>query len=110
MGALTVNIIKRQPMGGTARSVIADVTWSNSYASGGDTFTPAQFGLSTVNHIDAGGAAGASNTAFVVGVDIPNGKLKLHGGAASGVGLAEPSGNQTTTVARVLAIGDAPYI
>jgi hypothetical protein len=110
MGAVTVAIVKRQVLGGTSRNVIADVTWSNAYASGGDTFTPSQFGLTTVNHIDANAASGAANTAFVVIPDIPNSKLKIMGGAASGVGLAEASGNQTTTVARVVAIGDAPYV
>ena len=110
MGALTVAIVKRNALGGTARNVIADVTWSSSYASGGDTFTPSQFGLTTVNHIDANTASGPTNTAFVVVPDIPNLKLKLMGGAASGVGLAEATGSQTTTVARVVAIGDAPYV
>ena len=110
MGALTVAIVKRNALGGTARNVIADVTWSSAYASGGDTFTASQFGLTTINHIDANSALGAANTAFVVVPDIPNLKIKLMGGAAAGVGLAEATGNQTTTTARVIAIGDAPYI
>ena len=110
MGAVTVAIIKRQMLGGTSRNVIADVTWSSSYAAGGDTYTPSQFGLTTINGFFSSSAAGATSTGFAVVPDIPNNKLKLQGGAASGVGFAEASGNQTTTTARLLVIGDAPYV
>jgi hypothetical protein len=110
MGAVTVAIVKRQMLGGTARNVIADVTWSGAYAAGGDTYTPSQFGLTTVNAIVTSSAGGAASTGYTVVPDLTNNKLKLQGGAASGVGLAEASGNQSATVARVLAIGDAPYV
>ena len=111
MGAVTVAIVKRQVLGGTARNVIADVTFSGSYAAGGDTYTPSQFGLSTVNYIAPTMAAGSTTTGYNVLPDIPNGKLRLIGGAASGVAGAETgTAGQTGTVARLLVIGDAPYV
>jgi hypothetical protein len=113
MGAVTATIIKRQPLGGTARCVIADVTWSNSYANpAGDTFTAKLFGLNIVNAIIPASAAGASNVGYAVTPDLTNLTLKLEGGAASGVGLAQPTNasDQSGTVARVLVIGDAPYV
>ena len=84
----------------------------SSYATGGDTFTPSQFGLSTVNHIDAGTAVASATTGYSVMPDFVNNKLKLIGGAASGVAGAEVTAATDThlVVARVLAIGDSPYV
>ena len=112
MGAVTVAIVKRQVLGGTARNVVADVTFSGSYAAGGDTFTASQFGLNTVNAIIPQGAAvGSATTGYTLMPDIAGGKLRLIGGAASGVAGAETgTAGQTGTVCRVLVIGDAPYV
>lgn len=110
MGAVTVSIKQRKPLGGVARMVVADVTWSNSYASGGDTYTDNQFEMTTVHGIYGGAAGGASSVGYLVVPDIPNKKLKLQGGAASGVGLAQATGDQSGTVARVIVIGDHPYV
>jgi hypothetical protein len=111
MGAVTVVIRKRNVIG-AARSCIADVTFSGSYGAGGDTFTPAQFEMRTVDAIiDQGAAAASATTGFVLSPDIAGGKLRLLGGAASGVALAESAvAGQTGTVQRVLVIGDNPYI
>lgn len=110
MGAVTVVINRRNPLGGTAAHCLATVTWSNSYASGGDTYVNSQFGLTNVNEIIAGGAAGAAGVGYLVVPDIANKKLKLDGGAASGVGLAQTSGDQSGTTAQILVFGDEPYI
>ena len=50
MGAVTVAIKARFPIG-PCRAVLADVTFSSSYGAGGDTFTPSQFFMTTVNAI-----------------------------------------------------------
>jgi hypothetical protein len=115
MTAVTsVTIIKRSPLGGTARHVIADVTFSNSYATGGDTFTAAQFGLTTVNYISPTIAFGSASTAYAVLPDLTGLKLKLHGmgaSAATTVALTETTTtDQHLTVARLIVIGDAPYV
>jgi hypothetical protein len=112
MGAVTVAIVKRQVLGGTARNVVADVTFSGTYGAGGDTYTPSQFGLTTVHAIIPQGAAvGSTTTGYQLMPDIAGNKLRLIGGAASGVAGAETAtGAQTGTVCRVLVIGDAPYV
>lgn len=112
MGAVTVAVNTRGAVdGGVARSVIATVTWSSSYAANGDTYTPSQFGMTTILAIDPlGAAAGAAGVGYVVGVDITNKKLLLYGGAASGVGLAQTTGDQSGTTCRVLVHGDFPYV
>ena len=112
MGAVTVAIKRRYyPQGGKA--VVADVTFSSTYANpAGDTFTARQFELMTVDHIDSGAAVGASNVGYAVNADITNKTMRLYGGAASGVGLAQPTngGDQSGTVVRVIAFGDNPAI
>src|SRR4051794_37711935 len=111
MGAVTV-VIRRRNVIGAARSVIADVTFSGTYAAGGDTYTNAQFEMGTVDAIiDCGAAAGSTTTGYVVSPDLTNKKLRLLGGAASGVALAETgTAGQTGTVQRVLVLGDNPGI
>lgn len=111
MGAVTVSIKKRNYIG-AAKAVIADVTFSGSYAAGGDTYTNAQFEMGTIDAIiDQGAAAGSATTGYVLSPDLANKKLRLLGGAASGVALAETAtAGQTGTVQRVLVLGDNPNI
>jgi hypothetical protein len=111
MGAVTVVIRKRNVIG-AARSCIADVTFSGTYGAGGDTYTPGQFEMRTIDAIiDMGAAAGSATTGYVLSPDLANNKLRLLGGAASGVALAETgTAGQTGTVQRVLVLGDNPYI
>ena len=112
MGAVTVAFVKRNLGGGTARTALVDITFSGSYAAGGDTYTAGQFGMSTVHAINPQGAAvGSATTGYVVMPDYANSKLKLMGGAASGVALAETgTAGQTGTVCRCIVTGDAPYV
>jgi hypothetical protein len=106
MGAVTV-AIKRRNVVGASREVIADVTFSGTYGAGGDTFTNQQFecdaNLTIDAIIDCGAAVASATTGYILAPDIPNKKLRLFGGAASGVALAEASvGNQAATVQRVI--------
>lgn len=114
MTALTSAVVKaRNPLGGTAKSRIVDVTFSNSYAAGGDSYTPAQFEMTTVLAIIPLGAAfGSSTTAYVVRPDIPNNKLMLYNsnGAAPAALLETATTDQHLTTARLLVIGDHPYV
>lgn len=112
MGAVTVSIVKRTGLSPTGKMVIADVTFSGSYGAGGDTYTPSQFGMTTVNAIiPQGDAVGSATTGYALAPDIANSKLRLLGGAASGVAHAETgTAGQTGTVARVLVYGDLPNV
>lgn len=112
MGAVTVKIIKRDCYGATHVRV-ADVTFSSSYGAGGDTVKASDFELSTVHAIQDCGTAGSATTSYNLLPDLTVGALKLRliGGAASGVAGAETgTAGQTGTVARVIAYGDNPYI
>lgn len=111
MGAVTVAFVKRNVVGGVARSAIVDITFSGTYAAGGDTYTPGQFGMSTIHAIMPQGTAGSATTGYVVLPDITNSKIRLLAGSAAGSPLAETAtAGQTGTVARCLVIGDSPYV
>jgi hypothetical protein len=111
MGAVTVSIKKRN-VAGASKMVIADVTFSGTYGAGGDTYTNAQFEMDTIDAIvDCGAAVGSTTTGYVLAPDLANKKLRLLGGAASGVALAETAtGVQTGTVQRVAVFGNNPYV
>src|SRR6266496_2824490 len=112
MGAVTVAIKKRTGYSPVGKIVIADVTFSGTYAAGGDTFTPSQFEMKQVDAIvDMGAAVASATTGYVLAPDLANNKLRLLGGAASGVALAETAtAGQTGTVQRVLVFGDNFYV
>jgi hypothetical protein len=111
MGAVTVAIRARQVLGGVSRSCVADVTFSGSYAAGGDTYTPSQFGMTTILAMVPQGVVGSATTGYVAMPDVANSKIRLLAGAAAGSPLAETAtANQAATVARVLVIGDFPYV
>lgn len=113
MAALTsVTINARNVVGGVGRSCIATCVFSSTYASGGDTYTNAQFGMTTILAIiPLGGADSGSTTSLVVVPDLTNKKLRLEGGAAAGALLAENStGDVHLFSVKVLVIGDFPYV
>jgi hypothetical protein len=112
MGAVTVAIRKRTGLGAASVIRIADVTFSGAYAAGGDTYTNAQFEMGTIDAIiPISPAVASATTGFDVMPDLANKKLRLMGGAAAGVALAETAvANQAATVVRVLVIGDNPSI
>jgi len=111
MGAVTVAIRAQRPLGGVARCVVADVTFSGTYAAGGDTYTPSQFGMTTILAMVPQGVTGSATTGYVALPDIANNKIRLLAGSAAGSPLAETAtAGQTGTTARVLVIGDHPYV
>ena len=115
MGAVTVSIVKKS-VGGyvpAGKCVLADVTFAASYATGGDTFTASQFGMNKIDAIvDCGAAFGSATTGYLAFPDLTNSKIRLLGGAASGVALAEAANasNQSATVLRCLVYGDNPHV
>src|SRR5262245_8033424 len=114
MGAVTVAIVRRNFVG-ASKEVTALVTFSGTYAAGGDTYTNQNFEFQandTIDSIDPCGPAVASaTTGYNVMPDLSAKKLRLLGGAASGVALAETgTAGQTGTVARVIVRGANPYI
>jgi len=112
MGAVTVAFVKRNVVGGVARSAVVDVTFSGTYAAGGDTFTPSQFGMTSIlAMVPMGSAFGSATTAYVVSPDLANNKIKLMASAAAGTAPTETAAaGQIATVARMLVIGDFPYV
>lgn len=111
MGAVSTSL-KKTVYHSAGKMVIADVTFSGTYAAGGDTYTNALFGISSsIDAIVDGGTVASATTGFVLSPDLSGKKLRLLGGAASGVALAESAvANQAATVARVVVFGDDPYI
>lgn len=111
MGAVTV-AIKRTQYTSAGKIVVADVTFSGSYGAGGDTYTFANFGISSnIDAIVDGGTIASATTGYVLGPDLSGKKLRLLGGAASGAALTESgTAGQTGTVARVVVFGDDPYV
>jgi len=111
MGAVTVALRAQRPLGGVARCVVADITFSGTYAAGGDTYTPSQFGLTSVLAMVPQGVTGSATTGYVALPDIANNKIRLLAGSAAGSALAETAvANQASTVARMLVVGDHPYV
>lgn len=105
MGAVTV-AIDRQRSRKDCGYITADVTFSGTYAAGGDTYTDKQFEMLRVDAIMDAGTTGSATTAYAVVPDLTNKKLRLMGGAASGVALAETgTAGQTGTVAHVIVFG-----
>lgn len=50
MGALTITLLGMQPsVDGNQRTVMGKMTFSDSYATGGDTFDPIQLGLAQLD-------------------------------------------------------------
>src|SRR5436189_217794 len=105
MGAVTVAIKKRNVVGG-AKLIVADVTGSASYATGGDTYTNANFeALLNVDAIIDCGTPG-----YVLVPDLANKKIKYFKGAA-GLLVEETAATVlSAVVSRVIAYVDEPYI
>ena len=110
MGAVTV-VNRRTVYSSAGKMITADVTFSGTYGAGGDTYTESLFGCRTIDAILDGGTIASATTGFVLAPDLTGKKLRLLGGAASGVALAESAvANQAATVARVVVLADQPYV
>lgn len=102
--AISVSIVKRSGILPAGRAVIADVTFDSSYPAGGEPYTPAMFGLNSVDLLVAAPAKGSATTAYACMADHTNSKLMLFGQTAATSALVETAtANQSATVARVIA-------
>lgn len=113
MGQITSKIVTRQRLSGGSLLVIAELTMSNSYATGGDDLpTNANLGLGTgANALHAIFLAGLrGNVGYLLAVDFPNRKIRAYlTGAAAGSALDEANGQDLSSFAiRALILGDGP--
>lgn len=81
-----------------------EVTFDNSYATGGESLTPALLGLATIDYLKANPSA----TGYVFNYDYAANKILALRGAGTGAVLAEETAavDLSATVTRVQAIGD----
>lgn len=91
---------------GAQKRVVARYTLDSSYPTGGYSITPNSVGLSVINAARAT-VDSPSTSEYVAAFDRTNNKVKLFGGAASGVALAEVTAatNVATVVVEVDLIG-----
>lgn len=83
--ALTVAFAKGPAVEGDLSYVVAQITWDNSYPTGGLALTPAQVGLSKILFSVDGGVTNAGSAGMVsTSYDVANSKLLAFGGAAAG--------------------------
>lgn len=103
--AISVSIVKRSGLVPTGRAVVADVTFDSSYPAGGEPYTPAMFGLNSVDYLAVEPAKASATTAYVCMADHAAAKLMLFNsnGAAPAALLETATANQSATVARVIA-------
>lgn len=108
MGALAFSNREDDVQGGK-RVVEADVTFSSSYATGGDTISKAQLGLTQIDDAQLlslknrkGGTLTAHGRQVQLGGTAAAPTLKLYAGTGSEVANAS---NNSTVVARVRFLG-----
>jgi hypothetical protein len=91
---------------GDRKVAFLDVTMSNSYAAGGDTWDLSGYFKLGVDFCDIEGVTVGGTSyrpEFVRGTTTANGKLKVYSGV--GAGNAEASGDLHTITFRVMAVG-----
>jgi hypothetical protein len=91
MGAVKVTISDQSTFGNN-RMTRGSFTFSNSYATGGDTFTPVQFAMDVVLHIDTKPAKRTVNgvtTALVVTTETTSGLIEAYWSGSSGGAMPE---------------------
>ncbi len=116
MGTCTVAIKKRTGITPTGQTIVADITLSASYATGGDTVTLASLGLKSLSALVLTGNAGAVALEVVHGAnETADPKIKVSRDNAnatylSQVAFAEPAAavNFSAVTVRAIAYGDLP--
>jgi hypothetical protein len=90
--------------GFSLRFKVFDVTFDNSYTTGGLSLTPAMLGFSRIIYVDVANGAG---TGIVAAYDYSNQKIKAFWSNTSGSKLAEVSNttNLSGDTVRLLVIG-----
>lgn len=113
MGTATVAIRKRTGLSPTGTTVIADITLSASYATGGDTVTPASLGLVAIDAIILSGNSPTSGLVFGVSHGTPT-RIKAYQdnatAAAAPLGEVAAATNLTSHTVRAIVYGDLPNI
>jgi len=105
MGSVTVAIKRRYfPDGGKA--IVADVTGSSSYATGGDSYTNSQFDL----YLGADAIIDCGTPGYVLVPDIANKKIKYFKGAAGLLVEETAATNLSAVTGRVVALGENPNV
>lgn len=108
--ALTITTVKKD-VWGTKRVHIADITFDNSYPSGGESLTAADLGFAnTLDAVFCEGLAAKADETLAVGVkyDYTASKLVAYETAAAAEGpLAQVDNTESldTYVVRIMAIG-----
>lgn len=102
MGA-TTQVLGEQTVQGNKRITYGTIALSSSYATGGDTFTAARFGLSRIDKLFTESAV----LGRVVSVDMTNLKLLAYGqdGTTGALVEAPNTTNLSTIVLDCMAIG-----
>lgn len=113
MGNCTVAIKRRTGISTTGQTVIADVTMSASYATGGDTLLISDLGMKSVSAVILSGASPTSGVALSVvhgAAETTNPKIKAYQDVtpAATAPFAEVAAatNLSTHVVRAVVFGD----
>jgi len=105
--ALTVTPIRRTVFG-NRRVVTADVAFDNAYTAGGLALTPANLGLSKIDHV-VGSVASKSDLSLAVSVqyDYTNSKLvAFKSNTSADLQQVAAAADLSTYTARITAIGN----
>ena len=100
--ALTVTEVSRNQGPGNRMEVIATVTFDSSYATGGESLTPASLGFQTFDYVGLTTSGG-----YVFEYDHANSKVKAYWPEADGAAMAEVASTTdlSAITCRIRAIG-----
>src|SRR3990172_4669530 len=115
MGNCTVAIKKRTGNAVSGKVIVADITMSTSYATGGDTVPLASLELSSIDVLMLSGNSGGYTMEVVHGAaptTAPKIKLYEDKVTAASPPLSEEANatNVSTIVVRAIAYGDNPHV
>lgn len=105
--ALSFAVRANYKLGNRTQKVV-DVTFDNSYPTGGEAVTAANFGLRKIDNIICNPALSSDKTtAVMVGFDATNSKLVTYESGASGAVMPEKGNTESLAsyVARVVVTG-----
>ncbi len=108
--AAAVTLVTRLDRDGPKKINSALVTFDATYPATGESLSANDLGLARIDQVFANAASASSTTALVCVPAVAAGgatvKLRLHGGAASAVALAEnATADMSGTTVNILAIG-----
>lgn len=97
--ALTLDVIRRVHLP-AGKAVVVDITFDNSYPTGGEAFAAADVQLSSIDYVNVDQKGAASR---IVNYDYTNSKLMLFTALST---EAANASDQSTIVVRALVVGD----